>query len=450
MSTAHTEAPGQRRWLSLVGAMLVIAITGSIFGGKFFGAPVEYFLFGGVLLGIALFHQKNFEIALSGLLIVTIFKFQITGFHAGPGLEGLIAHVGHEWTTIANLACLLLGFAILARHFQKSRLPEHLPKVLPKNPVLGAFALLVLVYCGSTFLDNIAAAMIGGALALMLWNRNVHLGYVAAIVAASNAGGSGSVLGDTTTTMMWIDGVAAIDVSHAFIASAVALVVFGIPASFQQARFAGHMIHSHEHRKIEWHRLGVVIAMLVGAATTNFVVNSEYPEVAESWPWIGTALWVVIILSAGIVRHDWEVVREDTKNTAFLLCLVFTASLMPVEQLPEASAVSTFGLGFLSAVFDNIPLTALGITQGGYDWGVLAFAVGFGGSMTWFGSSAGVAVSNLVPEARNVKAWVKAGWHIPLGYIAGFLALSLIWGWNPHAPHKDSTAQIMAVNSPQT
>jgi hypothetical protein len=59
--------------------------------------------------------------------------------------------------------------------------------------------------------------------------------------------------------------------------------------------------------------------------------------------------------------------------------------MMPVEKLPLPPWESAFGLGFLSAVFDNIPLTALALKQGGYDWGFLAFTVGFGGSMIWFG-----------------------------------------------------------------
>jgi Na+/H+ antiporter NhaD/arsenite permease-like protein len=88
-------------------------------------------------------------------------------------------------------------------------------------------------------------------------------------------------------------------------------------------------------------------------------------------------------------------------------------------------------LGFVSAVFDNIPLTALAIKQGGYDWGYLAYAVGFGGSMMWFGSSAGVALSNLYPEARSVKAWVTAGWAIPLAYVVGFFVLYAVLGWSP-------------------
>ncbi len=78
--------------------------------------------------------------------------------------------------------------------------------------------------------------------------------------------------------------------------------------------------------------------------------------------------------------------------------------MMPVEQLPAPSWHSALGLGFVSAVFDNIPLTKLALEQGGYDWGMLAYAVGFGGSMIWFGSSAGVAITNLYPEARSVWA----------------------------------------------
>ncbi len=101
---------------------------------------------------------------------------------------------------------------------------------------------------------------------------------------------------------------------------------------------------------------------------------------------------------------------ETFKGTIFLLALVTAASLMPVEKLPAASWPTALGLGFVSAVFDNIPLTALALKQGGYDWGYLAYAVGFGGSMIWFGSSAGVALSNMYPEAKSVGRWVtRAG-----------------------------------------
>ena len=106
---------------------------------------------------------------------------------------------------IANLFLLLTGFALLARHFEDSGVPESLPRVLPGG-IAGAFALLAMTFVLSSFLDNIAAALIGATMAKIVFPR-VHIGYLAAIVAASNAGGSGSVVGDTTTTMMWIAGV---------------------------------------------------------------------------------------------------------------------------------------------------------------------------------------------------------------------------------------------------
>jgi Na+/H+ antiporter NhaD/arsenite permease-like protein len=81
-------------------------------------------------------------------------------------------------------------------------------------------------------------------------------------------------------------------------------------------------------------------------------------------------------------------------------------------------------------VFDNIPLTALALRQGGYDWALLSFAVGFGGSMTWFGSSAGVAITNEFPEARSLRRWLVEGWFVPVGYAVGFFVMLAIWGWD--------------------
>jgi Na+/H+ antiporter NhaD/arsenite permease-like protein len=94
----------------------------------------------------------------------------------------------------------------------------------------------------------------------------------------------------------------------------------------------------------------------------------------------------------------------------------------------------------VSAVFDNIPLTALALKQGGYDWGVLAYAVGFGGSMLWFGSSAGVALTNLYPEARSVGLWLRHGWHVALAYVLGFAVMMAAVGWEPHERHKAPAA----------
>src|SRR5216683_6586790 len=192
------------------------------------GIPVDFILFALTLLGVALFHRHTLPVALTGLSTIVIYKLVFTGFKFGAGLDGLGQHMAHEWVTLANLFLLLMGFALLSRHFEKSRIPDEMPALLPDD-WKGGLTLLVIVFVLSSFLDNIAAALIGGTMARHVF-RKIHIGYLAAVVAASNAGGSGSVVGDTTTTMMWIDGVSPLSVFEAYTAAGLAMIVFGIPA----------------------------------------------------------------------------------------------------------------------------------------------------------------------------------------------------------------------------
>jgi Na+/H+ antiporter NhaD/arsenite permease-like protein len=399
-----------------------------------FGIPVDFILFAATLLGIALYHHRTLEIALTGLAVITAYKLAFTGFNTGPGLGGLALHLQHEWVILANLFLLLMGFALLSRHFEQSRIPDEMPALLPDD-WKGGFLLLVIVFVMSAFLDNIAAALIGGTMARHVFRGKVHIGYLAAIVAASNAGGSGSVVGDTTTTMMWIAGVSPLSVLEAFVAATVALLIFGIPAALQQHRYSPILKHAPRGLKIEWTRVFIVALILVVAILSNVIANMRFPAVLDIVPVIGLAVWIVILLTAPLRRPDWGVLPETFKGTIFLLALVTSASMMPVEKLPAAAWQTALGLGFVSAVFDNIPLTALALKQGGYDWGYLAYAVGFGGSMIWFGSSAGVALSNMYPEARSVGRWLRHGWYVALAYVIGFFVMLTVLGWHPDADH---------------
>jgi Na+/H+ antiporter NhaD/arsenite permease-like protein len=392
--------------------------------------PVEFILFALTLLGVAVLHRRALEVAATGLAAITLYKLAATGFHGHPGLPGLLAHLGEEWSGLTNLFGLLLGFALLSRHFEESHLPKRLPDLLPDD-WRGAFVLLVLVFVLSSFLDNIAAALIGGTVAASVFRGKVHIGYVAALVACANAGGAGSVIGDTTTTMMWIHGVSPLDVLHAYVAAGVALLVCGIPAAIQQQRYAPIVKTDSEHAAVDWPRVAIVGIILAAAIVTNVVANLHFTEYTHHVPFLGLAVWLALLATAGWRRPDWAAMPGALRGTVFLLCLVTAASMMPVEQLPAASWQTAFGLGFVSSVFDNIPLTKLALEQGGYDWGVLAYAVGFGGSMIWFGSSAGVAITNVFPQGRSVWEWLKAGWHVPLAYVAGYAVLLALLGWRP-------------------
>ena len=119
------------------------------------------------LLCVALFHKYTLQVALTGLAVITLYKLGFTGFKTGDGVAGLLGHLAHEWVILTNLLGLLVGFALLSNHFEKSHVPQVLPKYLPDD-WKGAFVLLVMIFVLSAFLDNIAAALIGGTIAAIL------------------------------------------------------------------------------------------------------------------------------------------------------------------------------------------------------------------------------------------------------------------------------------------
>jgi len=313
------------------------------------GTPERVFLlFGLTLLTVAVFHKYAMHAALAGMGAILAFKLLFNpAFHPLEHFLGSQEHEG-EWRILLNLLGLLLGFAILAKHFEESRVP------------LG-FVLLVMVFVLSSFLDNIAAAMIGGAMAFVVFRGRVHVGYLAALVAASNAGGAGSVVGDTTTTMMWIEGVPALEVVRAYLAAVPALLIFGVAGALKQDRFQRITKDAPEGVEIEWRRVFVVALILAGTIATNVLL--DFPAVG---------VWVAILLGATFTRTPWSELRHAVRGTIFLLALLSCASMMPVDQLPGASWPTAPGLGFVSAVFDNIPLTKLALEQNGYHWGMLA------------------------------------------------------------------------------
>ena len=167
-----------------MGCLALICLPGLLFAAESgyqptliqFCTPVEFILFAATLLGVALFHNHTLAVALGGLTVIIAFKLLFTGFAAGPGLGGLVDHLGHEWVLLANLLGLLLGFALLARHFEDSHIPQLLPRFLPEG-WLGGFVLLVMIFVLSRFLDNIAAALVGGTIAAGVFRYRVPVSY---------------------------------------------------------------------------------------------------------------------------------------------------------------------------------------------------------------------------------------------------------------------------------
>src|SRR5690349_20259170 len=95
------------------------------------GIPIDFVLFGITLAGVAIFHRHTLPVALTGLGAIVAYKLTFAGFKFGSGIGGLRGHMEHESVTLVNLLLLLLGFSLLSRHFEKSRIPVMLPRFLP-------------------------------------------------------------------------------------------------------------------------------------------------------------------------------------------------------------------------------------------------------------------------------------------------------------------------------
>lgn len=375
--------------------------------------PFEFHLFGLVLLGVALFHKQAMWIAVAGLTAMIIGKLVTGGAEPHPFL-----HLAHEWRILINLFGLMLGFSLLADYFEQSGLPDRIGSWLPRGWLSG-FVLLAIIFVLSSFLDNIAAAIIGGTTVRLLCKK-VHVGYLGALILASNAGGAGSVIGDTTTTMLWISGVPALQVVGAYLGSIAAVTVSGLIAAHQQHALCPLEPRNGPTVRIDGPRLGIVFVVLLSAIIVNLWIGA---------PAVG--VWAAILVGAVIRPPAWRKLSASLRGAIFLLSLVTCASFVPVDRLPVPTWQSTFALGFVSSVFDNIPLTSLAIHQGGYDWALLAYSVGVGGSMVWFGSSAGVALSGMFSEIQSTTRHLHHAWHVAPAFITGFVLMVLLLGWHP-------------------
>ncbi len=385
-----------------------------------------------MLFGINKYHEHNLRIAIAGMLTIAAVKTFGFGFKGHIGLNPLMEHLGHEWVLGANILALIFSFEVLGQYFKASLVPDWLPKILPDN-WRGGFFLLLMVATGSAFLDNIASTIIGGTIAKVVFTQ-ITIGYLAGIVACANAGGAWSVIGDTTTTMAWISGVSVLEIAPAIVGSVVNVLFVAFFAGRMQQAISPIQIDPVKNIRIKTEYLWWVVGILSFAAGVNTIVNMSFKEYADSFPWVGAAAFIGVCVSFLPIRSlhfEFDIVglRHAVGSVSFLLCLVLSASMMPIDQLPIASILSTFWIGVFSGFLDNIPLTKLALSQGGYNWAYLCYAVGTGGSNTWFGSSAGVVASGQFPEAKNIIRWVVEGWFVPAGFLLGYLAMIIVVSW---------------------
>jgi hypothetical protein len=210
---------------------------------------------------------------------------------------------------------------------------------------------------------------------------------------------------------MWIAGVSPLSVLEAYIAAALALVIFGIPAAHQQQRYSPIIARRGADVRDRRARVFIVAFILVTAIVVNVVVNLHFNALADAFRSSARRCGSRCCCACRCAAATGRSCRARSG-----LDLPAVARARRVDDagraLPDASWRVALGLGFVSAVFDNIPLTALALKQGGYDWGFVAVRRRLRRLDDLVRLVAGVALTNQYPEAKSVFAWIRGGWHV--------------------------------------
>ncbi len=443
----------------------------------FFVASFALFVL--MLVGLMIFHHHKLHIVICGFVLLSV-MFMV--HHQGllPWGHHFAEH--HRQHLLIQLSLLLPGFALAAHYFEHSGASRAIAERLDWSGAkermersLGAWTgkafgwcftrdvvLLWIVYWLSTVLDNIAAAMIGGTILMALYGSgNIPFRMLVGIIGASNLGGAGSPVGDTTTVMMFISEnpqIPVVQIMAAFVATIPAQCMLSVwamrhdrvPASKQEAK-KDHMWEQEAKRlelaaKIgeghaEVDSEGDALALAAGAHQKQMNWRMVLPLLAVPGLIVGNVLdqpgiglWSGLFLGMllGWVPFNWREGVKALPNTFFLVTLVGTAEMLPFEGLVpmvmeylrglEAAGVSAIAIALLlvalviiiallSAFFDNIPLMAVCLTLMRLglplNVGLTAYGLGFEGSAMWFGSSAGVALGLQYPEIYDTKKWIK-------------------------------------------
>ena len=342
-------------------------------------------------------------------------------------------------------------------------------RIRPHSKLGLLWAIAWLAFFLSAVLDNLTTTIVMVSLMRKLVAvREDRLMFAGIIVIAANAGGAWTVIGDITTTMLWIKHkIGTTEVMSAlFLPSIACLLVPLIGLSFRTrgplatsdsastaagVTAPGHPFISHqatdnlpaEHTDGR-HRVLFLCLGIVGLLSVPV-----FKAITHLPPYTGmllalSVLWIVSELIDRNVDQQLHSVsgalaalkRIDMSAVLFFLGILLAVGALAAtglltstaerlrESVPDLRAIAVV-IGLVSAVVDNVPLVAAGIemytepTNSPF-WMLLAYCAGTGGSCLIIGSAAGVAAMGLeridfLWYLRRMTPWALLGYFSGIG-----------------------------------
>jgi Na+/H+ antiporter NhaD/arsenite permease-like protein len=360
-----------------------------------------------------------------------------------PDNNGIIARLNEHLHDIAQIMFFLLGamtiVELISAHSGFKILTDF---IVVKDRAGLLWLISLLTFFVSAVLDNLTTAIVMTSLVQrLIQEREDRMVFAGMVVVAANAGGAWSPIGDITTTMLWIGGqVTSFNLMKGvFLPSVVSVFV---PLTY--FTFIRKWNHSRPAEKLSGEPVprGARRVFALGIGSLLLVPVLRALTCLPPFMGILVGLGVMWVFTDLIhqERHYLRVHHVLTKIDISTI-LFFLGILLAVAGLESAGILGQFTqwmdgyfknedmivtfLGLLSAVIDNVPLTAAAMQmynltiypQDAKIWELLAFAVGTGGSILIIGSAAGIAVMGMEK--------IRFGWYmrrISLPVLVGYLA----------------------------
>jgi Na+/H+ antiporter NhaD/arsenite permease-like protein len=311
--------------------------------------------------------------------------------------------------------------------------------------VIGAVTFLL-----SPVIDNLTTTIVMLTVAQRFFRGHNLLVMATGIIIFANAGGAWSPIGDITTLMLWLAG--------KFTAAEVILDTL-LP-SLAHALVAGFLLlrqikastpDSAEDLPVTFTRSEFTVIALALASFGLPLLMSQLGLPPYMGLLIGLAVvWIVTGLLARISGRETHLtadIERFLRNADIPSLKFFIGILLAVAALDalgvltvisnlllgsnpgaERIVIGNAALGVLSALVDNVPLTALAIdllpATNPRLWSLLAYCVGTGGSLLVIGSAAGVIAMGMIRELTSTAYVRIATPAVAAAYVVGIA----VWG----------------------
>ncbi len=359
-------------------------------------------------------------------------------------LDGLTSEIlkhklDHNILEIATLWLFLMAAMTFVAYLNSKGFIQNLvhrvmPAQISERKLMFLVGIFAFIF--SSISDNITATLISLAVIMSLkLDAKKRIKYATLIIFAVNSGGVSLITGDVTTLMIFLAD--KVSISH--------LLLLIVPAAISVLFLAGMLsigmngmltFEKVQAKAIE--KTDIAIATIfLGTILGTLLLSALYrvPPVLSFLFGLSLMFLVAQFLmrKKDVNRKIIDYIREIEYDTLlfFVGVLLLVGALKEIGVLAQfttlyqhiAPTYANYLMGIMSALIDNVPLTAAllkaDITMNARQWLAFTYATGVGGSMLIIGSAAGIIAMSKVKEL-TFTSYLRMSLYLLIAYTIGY------------------------------